>query len=163
MGTIIAYSGDQYNYLGYAIGGEFGGLFINVNESPLIVCDRMIIGVLNNRRLQQYFFVNGHKPADTSYKTILQSLDFIKGFEHFHSGELVILSSDGNIYYWKEGVMYDIRGKYFAIGDGRDVAMGCMYGLRSADFTDQEKVEITLKAISYNRPHQAMTTGFERI
>lgn len=164
MGTIIAYSGDNYNYLGYATSGEFDGLFVGIKESPLISSDgRLLIGVLNNKPLQQHLLVTGHKFADVTYKSILQSFDYVNGYPKFCESEMLMITCDNDIFYWRNGVMFDIKGKYFAIGEGRDIAMGCMYGIRSSEYTDQNRVELTLKAISYNRPNQAMSTGFEKV
>jgi hypothetical protein len=164
VGTLIAYTGETYKYLGYAIGGEFDGLYVDVKESPIFVSDgNLIIGVLNNRLFQQYLLINNHKPTDTGYKSVLQSFDFIKNYEKFSGLEMLMINSDGNIYYWKDGIMHDIKAHYFAIGKARDIAIGCMYGLRSSSYQDQERMEITLKAVTYNRPNQGMSTGIERI
>lgn len=163
MVTLIAYNGEGYRYLGYTTSGEFNGLFVGINESPIIVTDTMLIGVLNNKSLQQYLMTNGHSIPDTSYRSVLQSFDFIKGYEQFKLAEMLMITADGKIFLWVNGLMYDIRGMYMAIGSGAEVAMGCMYGLRASEYAHQERIEITLKAISYNRPNQAMSTGLERI
>lgn len=149
--------------MGYAISGEFDGIYTGVNETPIIASGNLLIGVLNNRPLQQYLTINDLTPVDHSFKGILQSLDFTFGYKKFKKAELLIVTSDRIIYYWKDGVLFDIKGRYFAIGDGRQMAMGCLYGIRSSEYKDKERVEITLKAVAYMIPNQAMSTGYEKI
>lgn len=164
MGTLIAYSGDVQRYLGYAVSGEFDGLYVGIKESPIIRLEGMfLVAVLNNRHLQQYLYQQKIKPPDTSYNGVLNAFEFTREVEKFSQAQMLMISVDGSIFYWKDGFLYDIKGRYFSIGDGRDTALGCMYGLRASNYNDQERMEITLKAVAYSRPNYSISTGVEKI
>lgn len=134
-----------------------------MNETPIIASGNLLIGVLNNRPLQQYLTLNDLTPVDHSFKGILHSMEIVSSHKKFRKAELLIVTTDRIIYYWNNGVLYDIKGRYFAIGDGRKMAMGCLYGIRSTEYKDKERVEITLKSVAYMIPNQAMSTGYEKI
>ena len=164
MGTLVAYRGDKNSFLGCVQSYIQGGLSLSLTEVPIVrIKDRLLIGVLNSQSLYQYLLTGEIIFPDTSYKTILTSLRTAQNIKDFSSAVLLIVSIIGDIYHWQDGLLYQIDNEWIAIGDGKDYAMGALFGMKSTSIPPKSKIEIALECVRLYSPYDSKTMKVEAL
>lgn len=164
MGTIVALNGGSTQYLGYAISENFNGIYARLKTGPVISVDnKMLMGISHNQALLQYMITNPPNFADLSYRTLLNTLSFLNDIEKFRRSLILMITISGEIFVWDQGDLHHIDSSYMAVGQGKSLAMGCLFGTYVSDITPLGKIELALNAIHSNDPSISMTMGIEKI
>jgi len=164
MGTLIALSAGAYQYMGFTLSQDHYGSCIKVVNVPVFNIDgKMLLGVYNNQALLQYFTMNEPKISDVKYKTILSTFHFLNDMEKFKRSEMLMITISGDIFIWDQGDLVQVDGDYMAIGRGKDLALGCLFGTSLKDLTSEERMQQALYVLEEYHPDISQSVGILKI
>jgi len=164
MGTIVALNGGSTQFLGYAVSKDFDGIHTRIATGPVISVDeKMLMGIYSNQALLQYMITNPPNFTDLSYRTVLNTLSFLNDIEKFRRSQILMITISGEIYIWDYGDLHHIDGEFMAVGNGKGLALGALFGTKLLEMAAVERMEIALNAISMYDPSTSKTMGIEKI
>lgn len=164
MGTLVALKGGAYQYMGYSHSGAHNGVSLKIHNNPVINVDsKMLMGILNNHLLLQYFVKNGFILTEFDYRSVLKHLEFIDDVVEFRHSKILMVTVFGDIFLWDEGRLLHIDEEYAAIGYEAKLALGCLHGTGDSNKPSEQRMETVMKFVQSVNPSGNKSVGVERV
>jgi hypothetical protein len=160
---IVAINSGHERYMGYASSQKIEGMSFKISNLPVFKSGKnLLVGVYGCDNLLTFLknsplILSNENPPSQILSTIKNSIP-----EQFKSGEVLILSSNNFIYRWHNGLVdlfSEFDENFIAIGKGKEIALGTLYGSNTSRFTIKEQMEVCLKAVKEFYPELGKSTG----
>lgn len=164
MGALAVVKGGAYQYMGYARSQGQYGWNVKVAGSPIIHIDqKMLLGIMDCQELYQYFIINGCHITDLDYASILKTFNNLITFEDYDQAQMLMITINGDIFYWERGHLYQIDEDYMAIGPEGIIAMSSLKTSESSGDPAEKRMQLALETIQKFNPESSCSIGMERI
>lgn len=160
---IVAINSGYDRCMGYACSQQLGGMSFKISNQPVFKSGKnLLVGVSGEEKLLTSLklspiIINGDITPEQAITSIRNNIP--KGH---HFSEVLILSANNFIYRWYEGrvdLYTEFDEPFMAIGKGKEIALGTLYGLNTSRFTVKEQIEVCLKAVGKYYPELNKNTG----
>jgi hypothetical protein len=164
ISCIVAINSGYDRYMGYACSQQIDGMSFKISNLPVFKSGKnLLVGVSGSENLLTFLknsplIINNDTPPTQISSTIKNSIP-----SDYGPAEVLIFTSNNFIYRWHNGLVdlfSEFDEKFIAIGKGKEIAMGTLYGLGSSRFTVKEQLEVCLKAVKEFYPEIGKSTGY---